>query len=102
MNKEEVLKKAQNKKRGKMDEMEMDILLRGNHVGLCVGLVLCLVIMAAKMFLNEPYQDIYAVFCSILCGQYLYKGFRLKSKSMTSVGLIWGFTSLILLVGYFI
>ena len=102
MNKEEVLKKAQNKKRNKLDEMEVDILLRGNRVGLIVGLVFCLIIMAIKVYLDQPYQDIYSVFCSILCGQYFYKGFRQKDKSMMFVGGIWGFTSLILLIGYFI
>ena len=102
MNKEEILKRAQNKKHNKLDEMEVDVLLRGNRVGLIVGLVLCLVIMGIKAYLDQPYQDIYSVFCSILCGQYLYKGFRLKDRSMILVGAIWGFTTLILFIGYFI
>ncbi len=102
MNKDEVLKKARNKKHNKLDEMEVDIMLRSNHVGLIVGLVLCLIIMGIKVYLDQPYQDIYSVFCSILCGQYLYKGFRLKNRSMKFIGAIWGLTSLILLIGYFI
>lgn len=102
MNKEDILKKAQNKKHNKLDEMEVDILLRSNHVGLIVGLVLCLIIMGIKLYMHQPYQDIYSVFCSILCGQYLYKGFRLKDKSMKVIGVIWGGTSLLLVIGYFI
>lgn len=101
MNKEEILKRAQNKKRNRLDEMEVDILLRSNHVGLIVCLVFCQIIMGIKVYFHQPYQDIYSVFCSILCGQYLYKGFRLKNKSMVSIGVIWGITSLLLLIGYF-
>lgn len=102
MTKEEILQKAQSKKRNKLDEMEVDILLRSNHIGLIVGLVLCIIIMGIKIFLDQPYQDIYSVFCSILCGQFLYKGFRLKDKSMLVIGMLWGFSSLLLLIGYFI
>ncbi len=101
MNKEEVLKKAQNRKRNQMDEMEMDILLRGNRVGLLIGTVLCVIIMCMKLYLDQPYQDVYAVLCSIACGQYLYKGIRLKDRAMTIIGGIWGATSLILMVTYF-
>lgn len=101
MDKDEVLKKAQIKKRNKLDEMEVDILLRGNRIGLIVGLILCLIVMSMKIYLGQPYQDIYAVVCSILCGQFLYKGIRLKDKSMIFIGAIWGITSLILLIGYF-
>lgn len=100
MNKEEVLKKAQNKKCNKLDEMEVDILLRGNYVGLIMGLVLCLIIMVIKIYLDQPYQDIYSVFSSIFCGQYLYKGFRLKDKFIIFIGVIWGISSLILLISY--
>lgn len=100
MNKEEVLKKAQNKKCNKLDEMEVDILLRGNYVGLIMGVVLCLIIMVIKIYLDQPYQDIYSVVSSILCGQYLYKGFRLKDKFIIFIGAIWGISSLILLISY--
>lgn len=102
MNREEVLKRAQQKKRHNMDEMEVDMMLRGNHVGLTVGLIVCLIIMGLKLYFDQPYQDVYAVFCSILCGQYLYKGVRLHDKSMLIVGGIWGFTTLILMIGYFL
>lgn len=102
MKKEEILKRAQNKKRNKLDEMEVDILLRSNHVGLIVGLLFCLIFMVLEACLNHPYQDIYSVLCSILCGQYLYKGVRLKNKSMLGIGVIWGISALLLLIAYFL
>lgn len=101
MNKEKILSKAQNKGK-KLDEMEVDIMLRSNHVGLIVGLIVCVIIMGVKIYLDQPYQDIYAVFCSILCGQYLYKWVRLKDKNMLFVGIVWGITTTILLIGYFL
>lgn len=101
MNREEVLRKVQNQKSNKMDEMEMDIMLRGNHVGLIVGLVTCLIIMGIKLLLDQPYQDVYSVFSSILCGQLLYKGVRLKDKVSIIIGVVWGVVSVLLIIGYF-
>lgn len=57
--------------------------------------------MGIKIYFDQPYQDIYAVFCSTLCGQYLYKGFRLKNHPMLLIGALWGLTTLLLLIGYF-
>ncbi len=102
MDKQDVLKKAQSQKRGKLDEMEVDILLRSNHVGLITASILCLVIMGIKMYLKQPYQDVYSVFCAVLCGQCLYKGIRLKNTSQTIFGALWGISALLLIIGYFI
>lgn len=100
MDKDKILKKAQKKKPNQLDEMEMDILLKGNHVGLIVGLVLCLIIMLIKIYLDEPYQDIYCIYCSIICGQYMYKWFRQKERFMLVCGLLWGLTALLLFIVY--
>ncbi len=102
MEKEEVLRKAQSKKRNQPDEMEMDILLRANRVGLIAGLILCIIIMGIKIYLDQPYQDVYAVFCAVLCGQFLYKGIRMKIRSLVWIGAVWALTTLLLVVGYFI
>ncbi len=102
MNKEDVLKKAQNQKRHKLDEMEVDVLLRGNRVGLIVGLCICMIIMGVKLYRGQAYQDIYSVFCAIFCGQSFYKGVRLKDRSTIVLGVLWGISSLLLLIGYFI
>lgn len=100
MNKEEILKRAQNERTNRPDEMEMDILLKSNRVGLMVGLVICLMLMVIKMYFDQAYMDVYAVFCSIFCGQYLYKWFHLKKKSMLLCGVIWGTSALLLFVLY--
>ncbi len=101
MNKDEVLKKAQNKKHNKLDEMEVDILLRSNHVGLIVGLIACLLVMAINIYFDQPYQDIYAIYCSIICAQYVYKWIRQREKASLFCAILWGFTSVLLYVVYF-
>ena len=67
--KEEILKKAQDRKPYQMDEMELDILQKSSHVGMLAGLFACLALMAVKLLKDQPIQDVYAVFCSVLCGQ---------------------------------
>lgn len=99
MNKEEDLKKSQSKKRNKLDER--DILLKSHHIGLIAGLILCLIIVSIKIYLKQPHQDMLSVFCSILCGQYLYKGIRLKNVLQMILGMIWGIMSLAWVIEYF-
>lgn len=101
MDKEEVLKKAQSKKRNSLDEMEMDILLRSNHIGLLVGLIACLIVMAINIYFDQPYQDIYGIYCSIVCAQYVYKWRRQREKTALFYAILWGFTSVLLFVVYF-
>ncbi len=102
MTKEEVLRKVQNQKRNKPDEMAVDILLKSNHVGLIVGLIACLLVMGVKMYFGQPYQDIYAIYSAIFCGQYLYKWFRQKEKFLLFCGILWGFTAVLLFIVYFL
>ena len=66
MNKEEILKKAQSRKPNQMDEMEMDIFQKSSYIGMTVGLIMCVVLMIINIYCNQPYQDVYSVFCSIL------------------------------------
>ena len=81
MNKEEILKKAQSRKPNQMDEMEMDIFQKSSYI-------------------NQPYQDVYSVFCSILCGQYMYRWIRQKDKFTLFCGICWGFVAILLFILY--
>ncbi len=100
MNKEEVLKKAQSKKRNKLDEMEMDILLRSNRIGLIVGLIACLLVMAIKIYFGQPYQDIYAIYSSIIGAQNIYMWIRQREKNFLFYALLWGLVSVLLFIVY--
>ena len=99
MDKQEVLKRAQQSPR-QLDEMELDILQKSGQIGMLVGLVVCLILMWIKMHFNEPYQDIYAVYCSALCGQYLYQWVRQREAYKLMCGGIWGAVAVFLFVVY--
>ena len=94
MNKEEILKKAQSRKPNQMDEMEMDIFQKSSYIGMTVGLIMCVVLMIINIYCNQPYQDVYSVFCSILCGQYMYRWIRQKDKFTLFCGICWGFVAI--------
>lgn len=65
-----------------------------------VGLIVCIVFMVIKIYCNQPYQDVYAIYCFTLCGQCLYKGIRQKEKSLLLQGIIWGVVAVILFIVY--
>lgn len=102
MDKDEVLRRAQNTRPNKMDEMELDILNRGSKVGLLVGLAACLIVMIAKMIANVPYYDVYAIYCFMAGGQWLYKWTRLKKKSDLGYGILWCGLAAGLFIGYLV
>ena len=58
MNREEVLKKVQNRKPNQMDEMELDILQKSSTIGMTVGLIMCVALMIINIYSNQPYQDV--------------------------------------------
>lgn len=89
MNKDEILRRAQDRKSNKMDEMEQDILNRGCKVGLLVGIVACLIAMAVKIMAGVPYSDVYAIYCFMAGGQWFYKWVRLKRKNDFCYGVLW-------------
>lgn len=96
MTKEEILAKAQSKKPNTPDEMEFDIMLKSNRLGLIVGLFGCIIVMFVKMYFKLPYQDVYAILCSIFCTQNLYNWHRLKQKHMLFCGICWGLAAVLL------
>ncbi len=100
MSKDEILKKAQAKKPNQLDEMELDILQKGNTIGMLVGLIVCMILMVIKIFCDQPYQDVYAVYCAVVCGQYFYKWSRQREKNALVYGLIWGVCAVLLFVVY--
>lgn len=92
MDKYEVLRRVQDRNSNKLDEMEQDILNRGCKAGLWVGLIACLIAMAAKVMAGVPYYDVYAIYCFMAGGQWIYKWVRLKKEmiyAMESYGVQW-------------
>lgn len=100
MTKEEILKQAQAEGEKSPDERDVAIRDRAFSIGMLVGMILCFLLMGVKMFCHQPYQDVYAVICSIACAQYLYKWTRYQTKNYLVYSLIWGFVTVVLLVAY--
>lgn len=100
MDKEEILKRAQNRKPHQMDEMELAMLQKSSHIGMIVGLFLCVILMIIKMSINQPWQDVYAVFCAMMCGQYIYRWFQQREKFVLFCGILWGISTCALLIAY--
>lgn len=85
MTKDEILKKAQMQGPNQLDEMQLDILQKSNSIGMLVGVLVCLGLMVVKIMCDQPYQDVYAVYCAIICGQYMYRWTRQREKSCCSL-----------------
>lgn len=101
MNKEEILKKAQNRNPDNLDEMELYILYKGSRVGMYVALIACLVFMIIRFIKGMPYQDIYSAYSCALCGEALYSWFKLKDKKALFGGICWGITAVMSCIWYF-
>lgn len=100
MEKDEVLRRLQDKKPGKLDEMEQDILNKGCKVGLMAGLAACLIAMVTKIIAGIPYYDVYAIYCFMAGGQLIYRWIRLKKKSDLCYGILWYALAIGLFAGY--
>ncbi|MEY8432000.1 DUF6442 family protein [Lachnospiraceae bacterium 48-42] len=102
MDKYEVLRRVQDRNSNKLDEMEQDILNRGCKAGLWVGLIACLIAMAAKVIAGVPYYDVYAIYCFMAGGQWIYKWVRLKKRNDLCYGILWCTMAVGLFIGYLI
>jgi len=100
MDKNEVLRRAQEKKPNKMDEMELDIYNKGCKAGLIAGLAGCLIAMVTKIIAGIPYYDVYAIYCFMAGGQLIYRWIMLKKKSDLCYGILWYALAIGLFAGY--
>ncbi len=100
MTKEEILKQAQSEGKKSMDERDLAIQDKACYVGMLVGLFFCLFLMVLKIFRNLPFQDVYAVICSINCAQHLYKWTRYKTDRCLALGIGWGALTVLLVFAY--
>ena len=100
MNKDEVLRRAQDKAPNKMDEMELDILNKGCKIGVLTGLIVCVITMVIKMFAGVPYYDVYAIYCFMVGAQWFYKWSRLKTKRDLYLGFSWCGLGAGIFIGY--
>lgn len=100
MDKEEILRKAQ--ARQGLDEMEAQVTQKGSEIAMWVGLMLSMALMVCKMFANQPWQDLYCMYATMMAVLHLYKHYRLKEGHHLLWGLVWLALAVFLLAAYLV
>ena len=100
MDKDEILRKVQNQKGNKPDEMEQQVQRTVCKNSLTAGIALCILLTIVKLRAGESYYDVYAVWGLMACVYNLYVWKELKDKSNLFLGVAWGISSLFCLVQY--
>lgn len=100
MNKEEILKKAQNKKTNTPDEMELQVVQKGSGIAVFSILVFCLILMVVKMIARQPWYDVYSIFFVSMGTQHFYKGIKLHQRHEIILGIIFSVLAIFAIAGY--
>ena len=91
MEKKEVLELARKKKKGSMDEWELQVAQKGFSFVL-MGIV--------KIVAGQPWSDVYCIFFVSMGIHYLYNGVKLHKKFETGLGILSVLAAVLLFVGY--
>ena len=100
MEKKEVLERARNKKKGSMDEWEMQVTQKGFSFVLIGILLVTLALMILKIVAGQPWCDVYCIFFVSMGIHYLYDGVKLHKKFETGLGIVSVLAAVMLFVGY--
>ncbi len=98
MNKEEILRRAQNQT--DTDEMETQVIQKGSEFAMWAGLAAALGLMVCKMLAGQPWQDLYCLYAAMLAVLNLYKGVKLRQKHHIVSGCLWLVLAGVLLAVY--
>lgn len=102
MDKNEILKRAQTVYQNKPDEMELQIEQKGSFFAMGLGMIACIILMIAKIKTNQPWHDIYAIYCLMVGTRWTYKWQKLRRNSDLKYAICWTLTGLFLLCKYLI
>lgn len=100
MEKKEVLERARNKKKGSLDEWEMQVMQKGFHFALMGILLVTLALMIVKIVAGQPWSDVYCIFFVSMGIHYLHNGVKLHKKFETGLGILSVLAAVLLFVGY--
>jgi len=100
MNRDEILQKAQSKKSNDLDEMELQIVQKGNGIAMFTTLVLCLILMITKIIAKQPWYDVYSIVFASLGVQHVYKGIRLHRIQSITIGITYSVLAILIVIGY--
>ncbi len=99
MNRDEILKKAQNPKK-KPDERELQIDATAGKLGMSVGVTICFLVMLYKIWRDLPYTDIYAISCFTYSPYWAYKWWKTRDKLCLLNALLFLVAGILLITGY--
>lgn len=89
MDREEVLRRAQNGKKNQMDEMHEYIEKAGCKYSVIFGGIACLVLMIAKILAGVLWYDVYCIWAIMAGSSYFYSWKKTREKSSLWLGLAW-------------
>ncbi len=100
MDREEILQKAQSKKLNTLDEMELQVIQKGNGIAMVSTLVLCLILMITKIIAKQPWYDVYGIVFASLGVQHLYKGIKLHQRQAVTIGIAYSVLAILIVMWY--
>lgn len=100
MDKKEILRRAQNAGDDKHDEMYIHVETTSSKFAIIIGGVVCLLLMAIKMAVGVPWQDVYSIWCVMAGTMNLYQWKKLQVKNQLYLGIVWYISALCLIIQY--
>lgn len=88
MDKNEILKKAQNST--KPDEMELHIVQKGQSLSMFVMIIVALIFMVIKIIKEQSWYDVDSIIFAGMATVNLYKFFKLRERHHLNLGIITG------------
>lgn len=102
MEKEEILRRAQNGRKNQMDEMQEQVEKSASRFAVIVGGIVCIILMVFKMWEGEPWYDVYAIWLFMVGGMHLYKWKKLCEKSEGWLGIAWLGAGIFIAISYIV
>lgn len=100
MNKDEILRKAQSKKSNTPDEMELQVVHKGNSIALGFVVIFCGILMFTKISTKQPWCDVYSLLFISMGVQHLYKGIKLHQKHELVLGVFFTILAVVMVIAY--
>jgi hypothetical protein len=100
MDRDEILKSAQNNgNKGK--EYERHALLRGDNIAACIGMLIGIVMILAKLWVKKEFDfGVCGIVFIVSCIQSINEGAKFKKWWLIVAGIVEGLIALIMLLAY--
>ena len=100
MDRNEILRRAQNAGDDKHDEMHVHVETTSSKFAIVVGGVVCQLLMIIKMIVGVPWQDVYSIWCVMAGTMNLYQWKKLQVEQQLYLGIVWYVCAFFLIIQY--